>query len=125
VRRVLVLILLLAACKDHADTSRTNARSCERVYEICSNATPASEEDARVCADELSGRCGAELRQYVQCSSGKCDDVGEIDRVGIEKACFATIEAYRKCEETDGGVRGTDEGQLPPFPDAGAVTDGG
>lgn len=127
VRRVLIGLLLLVACKDHADPARTTGQSCERVYGICPNATPASSEDAQRCADEFQGRCGAELRQYVQCASGKCDDAGAIDRVGIEGACFATIDAYRKCEESDGGVRGTggtDEGQLPPFPtgvsDAGA-----
>ena len=123
-RRVLLALLFVTACKDHADTARTNAQSCERVYKICSNATPASEEDARICADEFQGGCGAELRQYVQCATGKCEPAGTIDRVGIERACFASIEAYRTCEESDGGVRGTDEGQLPPFAtdagDAGA-----
>lgn len=119
-RVLLVLTVLTAACKDHADTSRTSAQACERVYRICPSAIPASETDNTVCADVFTDRCGAEMRQYVQCATSKCDDAGAIDRVAIERACFGSIEAYRECNARDGGPVGPDQGQLPPFPtDAG------
>lgn len=120
VRGLLITVVLLVACKEHADTARTTAQACERVYRACPKAIPASTNDATECADVFSGRCGAEMRQHVQCVTGKCDDAGAVDRVEVERACFATIKAYRDCEDSDGGVRGPDEGQLPPF-DAGVT----
>jgi hypothetical protein len=115
VRRLLLSLVFFAACKDHADTPRTTAQACERVHEVCPEAIPPSPDDATQCADAFKSRCGAELRQYVQCSVGKCDDAGAVDRVEVERACVATIEAYRACIERDGGEAGPDEGQLPPF----------
>ena len=38
-----------------------------------------------------------------------------VDRLAVERVCLATLEAYRECEENDGGEGGVDEGQLPPF----------
>lgn len=96
---------------------------CERVYRVCPNVVPANPSEATLCAEAFQGPCGPELRQHVQCSMGKCDDAGNVDRLEVERVCLATLEAYRACEEDDdGGARdgGVDQGQLPPFPvDAG------
>ena len=129
-------ILGAEACKNHADPARQTAMICERVYRICPNVVPANPAEAEVCASEFRGPCGAELRQYVQCSLGKCDDAGAIDRLEIERVCLATLEAYRKCDDefgADGGDAGReggdDQGQLPPFivdsgPGDAGITDG-
>lgn len=129
VRRLLSVLLLslglvlvgAAACEKHADPARTTAMICERVYRVCPVVVPVSPSEAAHCADMFQGRCGAELRQHVQCAVGKCDDAGVIDRLEIERVCLATIEAYRRCQDEDAGDGGgVDEGQLPPF-----VIDGG
>jgi hypothetical protein len=129
VRRSFLVISFLAlalataaACEKHADPTRTTAITCERVYRVCPGLSPATEAEATACADVFQSRCGAEMRQHVQCATGKCTDAGAVDRVEVERACFATIAAYRECTETDGGPEGPDEGQLPPF-DAAAAAD--
>lgn len=116
------LLLCAEACKNHADPARQTAMICERVYRICPAVVPANPAEAEVCASEFRGPCGAELRQHVQCTLGKCDDAGAIDRLEIERVCLATLEAYRKCDDEFGGDAGDggregggDQGQLPPF----------
>lgn len=114
----------IAACE--ADEARTEAIACERVYRVCPTMPPATSDEGATCADIFQGRCGAEMRQYVQCATGKCDDAGAIDRVAIENACFSTIDALKECEsgEREGGA-GPDQGQLPPFSaDASTTNDG-
>jgi hypothetical protein len=123
VRLLLLLLLsavLLVACKEHADPARTTAITCERVYRVCPGISPATKDEAAQCADIFQGRCGAEMRQHIQCVTGKCDDAGAVDRIEVERVCFSTIASYRECDESDGGVRGPDEGQLPPL-DAGVT----
>lgn len=114
----------IAACD--ADKARTTVITCEKVYRVCPSMPAANEEEAAQCADVFQGRCGAEMRQYIQCVMGRCDDAGAVDRVGAENACFSTVQAYRSCDtgEREGGA-GPDEGQLPPFAaDASAPNDG-
>jgi hypothetical protein len=115
-----------AACD--ANTARTTVISCEKVYEVCPAVIPPSRDEAEECANIFQGPCGAEMRQHIQCTMGKCDDAGAIDRVAVERACFATFEAYRRCNdgETEGGA-GPDQGQLPPFPveAGGPIADAG
>jgi hypothetical protein len=107
-------VIAVAACD--GNTARTTVITCEKVYRVCPTLPPASPDEAEECADIFQGRCGAEMRQHIQCVTGKCDDAGAPDRVAAERACFATIEAYRRCVdgETEGGA-GPDQGQLPPF----------
>jgi hypothetical protein len=122
VRRTFLVISLFAlalmtaaACEEHADPARTTAITCERVYRVCPGLSPATESEATACADVFQSRCGAEMRQHIQCVAGKCDDAGAVDRGEVERVCFATIKSYRECTETDGGAKGPDEGQQPPF----------
>ena len=108
-----VVFVAFTACDP--DPARTGVITCERVYRVCPGVVPANHTEAAQCADIFQGRCGAEMRQHVQCATGRCDDAGGHDRVAVERACVATIEAYRACTEGDGGGGGVDEGQLPPF----------
>lgn len=112
----------IAACDGNG--SRTTVIACERVYRVCPAVVPASPIEAEQCANIFQGRCGAEMRQHIQCITGKCDDAGAVDRIAGERECYATFEAYRRCEdgETEGGA-GPDEGQLPPFVTDAASSD--
>ena len=112
---IITLANVIARYVFGAPIPRTTAMTCERVYRVCPNVVPANPSEAAACADAFRSRCGAELRQHVQCTMGKCDDAGAVDRLAVERLCLATLEAYRSCEEEDAGEGGVDEGQLPPF----------
>lgn len=117
-----ITAVAIAACD--VNTARTTVITCEKVYKVCPAVVPASPDDAEECANIFQGRCGAEMRQHIQCIIGKCDDAGAVDRVAAERECYATFEAYRRCNdgETEGGA-GPDQGQLPPFPTDAATAD--
>jgi hypothetical protein len=107
---------VIGACKE--DAARADATSCELVYRVCPNVRRATSGEAQECADIFQGTCGANMRQYIQCVTGSCDDGGVVDRAEAERKCFGVLEAYRNCAArppADAGAR-PDEGQQPPFP---------